>query len=67
MSDCPPGCRANFNIFYGQMIFDTSAIEQSDRFALFLKCWRMKATGTPAGFRQSVTSLMYKLYTDILF
>ena len=50
-----------------QMIFNTSAIEQIHGFALFLRCWWMNATDIPAGLRQSVTSLLYKLYTDMLF
>ena len=35
--------------------------------AQFLRCWWMKATDIPADLRQSVTSLVYKLYTDMLF
>ena len=31
------------------------------------RCRWMKATDMPAGLRQSVTSLVYKLYTDMLF
>ena len=50
-----------------QMVIDASAIEQTHGFALFLRCWWMKATDIPAGLRQSVTSLVYKLYTDMLF
>ena len=49
------------------MIFDTSAIEQTHGFALFLRSWWMEARDIPAGLRQSLTSLVYKLYTDILF
>ena len=49
------------------MIFDTSAIEQTHGFALFLRSWWMEARDIPAGLRQSVTSLVYKLCTDILF
>ena len=48
------------------MIFDTSAIEQTHGFALFLRCWWMEARDIPAGLRQSVTSLVYKLRTDML-
>ena len=50
-----------------QMIIGTSAIEQTHGFVLFLRCWWMKATDIPAGLRQSVISLVYKLYTDMLF
>ena len=50
-----------------QMIFDTSAIEQIHGFALFLRSWWMEARDISAGLRQSLTSLVYKLYTDILF
>ena len=50
-----------------QMIFVTSAIEQTDGFALFLRSWWMEARDIPAGLRQSVTSLVYKLCTDMLF
>ena len=49
------------------MIFDTSPIEQTHGFALFLRSWWMEARDIPAGLRQSLTSLVYKLYTDILF
>ena len=48
------------------MIFDTSAIKQTHGFALFLRCWWMEARDIPAGLRQSVTSLVYKLRTDML-
>ena len=50
-----------------QMIIGTSAIEQTRRFALFLRCWWMKATDVLAGLKQSVTSLVYNLYSDTLF
>ena len=50
-----------------QIIFETSAIEQTHGFALFLRCWWMKATDIPAGLRQTVTSLVYKLCIDMLF
>ena len=50
-----------------QIIFDTSAIEQTHGIALFLRSWWMEAGEKPAGLRQSVTSLVYKLCTDILF
>ena len=50
-----------------QMIFDLSAIEQTHGFALFLSSWWMEAREIPAGLRQSVTSLVYKLCTDIIF
>ena len=50
-----------------QMIIGTSAIEQTHRFALFLRCWWMKATDVFAGLKQSVTSLVYNLYSDMLF
>ena len=50
-----------------QMLIDTSAIEQTHGFALFLRCWWMKATDIPVGLRQSMTSLVYKLHTDMLF
>ena len=33
-----------------QMIFDTSAIEQTHGFALFLRSWYMEARDIPAGF-----------------
>ena len=49
------------------MIFNTNAIEQTHGFALFLRSWWMEARDIPAGLRQSVTSLMYKLCTDRLF
>ena len=49
------------------MIFDTSAMEQTHGFALFLRCWWMEARDIPAGLRQSVTLLVYKLCTDMLF
>ena len=49
------------------MIFDTSAIEQTHGFALFLRSWWMEARDIPAGLRQSVTLLVYKLCTDMLF
>ena len=35
-----------------QMIFDTSAIEQTHEFALFLGSWWMEARDIPAGLRQ---------------
>ena len=41
-----------------QMIFDTSAIEQTRGFALFLRSWWMEARDKPAGLRQSATSLV---------
>ena len=51
-----------------QIIFDTSAIEQNtDTLALFLGWWWMKARYKPAGLRQSVTSLVNNLCSDILF
>ena len=50
-----------------QMIFDTSAIEQTHGFALFLRSWWMEARDIPAGLRQSVTSLVHRLCTDMLF
>ena len=50
-----------------QRIIDTSAIEQTHGFLLFLSCCWMKATDITAGLRQSVTSLVSKLYTDMLF
>ena len=50
-----------------EMIFDTSAIEQTHRFALFLRCCWMEARDIAAGLRQSATSLLYKLCTDMLF
>ena len=50
-----------------QIIFDTSAIEQTHRFALFLRSWWMEARDIPAGLRQSMISLLYKLCTDMLF
>ena len=43
------------------------AIEQTHGFALFLRSWWMEARDKPAGLRQSVTSLVYKLCTDMLF
>ena len=49
------------------MIYDMSAIEQTHGFALFLRGWWMEARDIPAGLRQFVTSLVYKLYTDMLF
>ena len=42
-------------------------IEYTHGFALFLRCWWMKATDIPAGLRKSVTSLVCKLSTNILF
>ena len=48
-------------------VFDPSAIEQTHGFALFLSSWWMEAREIPAGLRQSVTSLVYKLCTDMLF
>ena len=50
-----------------RMIFETSAIEQTNGFALFLRCWWMEARDIPASLRQSVTTLVYKLSTDMLF
>ena len=50
-----------------QMIFDTSAIEQTRECALFLRSWWMDAKDIPAGLSRSVTSLVYKLFTDMLF
>ena len=50
-----------------QTIIHKSAIEQTRGFVLFLRCWWMKATDIPVGLRQSVTSLVYKLHTDMLF
>ena len=50
-----------------QMIIDTSAIEQTPGFGLFLRCWWMKASDIPAGLKQSVASMVYKLYTDMHF
>ena len=49
------------------MIFDTSAIDQTHGFSLFLRCWWMEVRNKPVGLRQSVTSSVYKLYTDMLF
>ena len=49
------------------MIFDTSALDQTHGFALFLRCWWMEARDVPASLRQSVTLLVYKLCTDMLF
>ena len=49
-----------------QMIIDTSAIEQTHGFALFLRCKWMKATDIPAGLSQSLTSLCIN-YTLICF
>ena len=49
------------------MIFDKSAIKQTHGFALFLRCWWMEARDIPAGLRLSLTSLVYKLCTDMLF
>ena len=40
-----------------------SAIEQIHGFALFLRCWWMKFKDIFAGWRQSMTSLIYKLCT----
>ena len=40
---------------------DTSAIEQIHGFSLFLACRWMKVRDIPAGLRQSLTSLVYKL------
>ena len=50
-----------------QIIIDTSAIEKTHGFALFLRCWWMKAIDIPAGLRQSVVSFVNKLYTDMVF
>ena len=50
-----------------QTIFDTSAVEQTHRFALFLRCCWMEARDIPAGLRQSVTSKLYTICTGILF
>ena len=50
-----------------QMSFDMCVIEYTHGFALFLRCWWMKATDIPAGLRKSVTSLVCKLSTNILF
>ena len=50
-----------------QMIFDTSAIEQTHGFALFLRSWWMKVNDIPACLRQSVTLLVYKICADMLF
>ena len=59
--------RESWSIFrIMQLIFDTSAIKQTHGFALFLRCWWMEARDIPAGLRQSVTSLVYKLRTDML-
>ena len=49
------------------MIFNTSAIEQTHGFALFLRSWGMEGRDIPAGWRQSVTSSVYKPCTDMLF
>ena len=49
------------------MIFDTSAIEQTRGFALFLRSWRMEGRDVPVGLRQYMTSSVYKLCTDMLF
>ena len=49
------------------MIFDTSALDQTHGFALFLRCWWMEARDVPASLRQSVTLLVYKICTDMLF
>ena len=50
-----------------QIIIDTSAVEQAHGFALFLRCWWMKATDIATGLRQLVTSLVCKIYADMLF
>ena len=50
-----------------QMFFETRAIEQTHGFALFLRCGWMKVCDIPTGLRQLVTSLVYKLYTDMPF
>ena len=50
-----------------QIIINTSAVEQAHGFALFLRCWWMKATDIATGLRQSVTSLVYKIYADMIF
>ena len=50
-----------------QTIIHKSAIEQTRGFVLFLRWWWMKATDIPVGLRQSVTSLVYELHTDMLF
>ena len=50
-----------------QTIIHKSAIEQTRGFVLFLRCWWMKATDIPVGLRQSVTSLVYKLHTDMIW
>ena len=49
------------------MIFDTSETEQTHGFALFSRSWQMEARDIPAGLRQSVTSSVHKLWTDLLF
>ena len=48
-------------------IFDTSVIEQTHWFALFLRSWWIEVRDIPAGLRQSVISLMSKPCTDMLF
>ena len=48
-----------------QTIIHKSAIEQTRGFALFLRCWWMKATDIPVGLRQSVTLLVRKLHSPI--
>ena len=47
--------------------FDTSASEHTRGLALLLRCWWMKVRDIPAGLRQSTTSLVHKLWTDMLF
>ena len=50
-----------------QTIIHKSAIKQTRGFELSLRLWWMKATVKPVGLWQSVTSLVYKLHTDMLF
>ena len=49
------------------IIFETSAIEQTHGFALYLRCWWMKFRDITASLRRTVTSLAYKLCIDMLF
>ena len=50
-----------------QISFDTCAIEETPGFGLFPRYWWMKTREIPAGRRQAVTSLVHKIFTDILF
>ena len=50
-----------------QITSDTSSIEQTHGYALFLRCLQMKVRVITAGLKNSVSSLMYELCTDVLF